>query len=390
MVAKRNLALIVLDSVSRRVMELAKAPNLGKLYYYSNVWSNASWTLPSHTSMLTGLLPHEHGNTNYHWHLEKDVRYLPEELTKAGYNCYGYYYMPYLDGGYGFTRGFKEYKPYWREGLIPMDAIRAMESPFFLFLNVGFCHAPYRQEQDSSNLYDALRDFWKAPDQPNQPLFNWMKGRQIEAVQYCDAIFKEIRTALGKDALIIVTSDHGEMFGEGLQYGHSYSIDEKVVSVPFLSTERLSVAGDNMFDLRFAHDLLRGVGVDGRSPQEVPLAHPRVAVSEMMGCPVEGRGQEMRLAVRSAPFQDQRVIRWKEWRESPYDPMDVYIGDASLDPDSPSGMSGDAVFEQHRRDMVEYKKRLVRENGFLQNVIHLDGSDSKTELNARLKALGYL
>lgn len=65
-----NLILIVLDTLRKDTLEdnLANLPNLRHLIeestYYQNAVSPASWTIPSHASMFTGLYPSEHMMTS--------------------------------------------------------------------------------------------------------------------------------------------------------------------------------------------------------------------------------------------------------------------------------------------------------------------------------------
>jgi arylsulfatase A-like enzyme len=61
------------------------------------------------------------------------------------------------------------------------------------------------------------------------------------SIRQLDAWVAETLTALdeaGKldDTLVLVCSDHGENFGEGGLLGHAYSLDERLLHVPFIAT----------------------------------------------------------------------------------------------------------------------------------------------------------
>jgi len=62
------------------------------------------------------------------------------------------------------------------------------------------------------------------------------------------------------DTLVIVTSDHGENFGEGGLIGHGFSLDERLVHVPFVASgpgsERLKGFLDNTIIYRILKENL--------------------------------------------------------------------------------------------------------------------------------------
>ncbi len=59
-------------------------------------------------------------------------------------------------------------------------------------------------------------------------------GRQIRAVEYLDGVFARLFDALPSNTWVIVTSDHGELFGEERYFGHGPVMHEKVFEVPFV------------------------------------------------------------------------------------------------------------------------------------------------------------
>ena len=75
---------------------------------FDNAFATASWTLPTHMSMLTGLLPSFHGATKWE-KLASSIAYLPESLAKAGYRTSGVVSWVYLSQTYGFERGYHSY-----------------------------------------------------------------------------------------------------------------------------------------------------------------------------------------------------------------------------------------------------------------------------------------
>ena len=76
-----------------------------------DAYASSSWTLPSHISMMTGLPPLEHAVETEAATLEPAVPTMAEILRAHGYRTVGVYSAPYLDGYWGFARGFDEYRP---------------------------------------------------------------------------------------------------------------------------------------------------------------------------------------------------------------------------------------------------------------------------------------
>ena len=60
-----------------------------------------------------------------------------------------------------------------------------------------------------------------------------MRGRQIRAASYVDGVLEKLYDSVPPNTWIVVTSDHGEAFGEGGMLGHGPVADEKVFEVPF-------------------------------------------------------------------------------------------------------------------------------------------------------------
>src|SRR5262249_18404291 len=58
--------------------------------------------------------------------------------------------------------------------------------------------------------------------------------RQVAALEYLDGVFATLLERLPPDTLLIVPSDHGELFGEDGYFGHGPIAHEKVLEVPFV------------------------------------------------------------------------------------------------------------------------------------------------------------
>ncbi len=76
-----------------------------------DAYASSSWTLPSHLSIMTGLPPLQHAVETEGATLDPAVPTMAEILHDHGYRTIGVYSAPYLDGHWGFARGFDVYRP---------------------------------------------------------------------------------------------------------------------------------------------------------------------------------------------------------------------------------------------------------------------------------------
>ncbi len=68
----------------------------------------------------------------------------------------------------------------------------------------------------------------------DQDKLDELKERQIDTVRYLDGVFEQLYDTVPKNTHIIVTADHGELFGEAGYFGHGPIMHEKCFEVPYL------------------------------------------------------------------------------------------------------------------------------------------------------------
>jgi len=117
-----NIVLIAIDTLRRDHLgcygyKRPVSPNIDKLaaegVLFERSYSPASWTLPSFTSMFTGLLPATHGITRGSGQrLVAAIPTLAEHLKKKGYYCTAVVSNPCAAGKYGLAKGFDVYDDY--------------------------------------------------------------------------------------------------------------------------------------------------------------------------------------------------------------------------------------------------------------------------------------
>ena len=82
---------------------------------YENCISTASYTVPSHASMFTGLLPSEHGAHNYHLFLDDQYETIAELFQRSGYQTYLFSANPHISVVENFNQGFDVTEHPWDE-----------------------------------------------------------------------------------------------------------------------------------------------------------------------------------------------------------------------------------------------------------------------------------
>jgi hypothetical protein len=268
----RNLVFVVLDSLRYDSWVEAQPEALSALGPVERRWSYATWTAPSHYNLLMGLLPHTSPPEVYaSEYYKEDFRRYGERLgiegmefrkvlpsiflptflrNELGYRTHAMVSMPVLNPHTPVNRDFDSYE------LMPThNDMAAMlprlefdeERPSFYLLNVGETHYPYALPDEDPSRWPRISGvhgvFKRLDDQPHpaepREFFDAtrlreLRDRQITAVEYVDEVFARLFALLPDDTWVIVTSDHGELFGEDRYFGHGPIMHEKVLEVPFV------------------------------------------------------------------------------------------------------------------------------------------------------------
>jgi arylsulfatase A-like enzyme len=270
---------------------LARLAEKGVLFHQAS--APAPWTFPSHASFLTGQWP---ANLAAHWQpvLDPSRATLAEFLASRGYLTGGFvantFWCSYESG---MDRGFAHYEDYplalrtilgssslgrwvleniWMPGgfygvkwaraqsrdaeginqalLDWLGRTRRDGRPYFAFLNYLDAHEPFLappQEAGRFGLRPASRRDWK------MLLDYWdldklkLAERDIELARdaYDDciaALDRRVGALLDRlersgelrNTVVIITSDHGEQFGEHGVFNHGFSLYSQEVLVPLL------------------------------------------------------------------------------------------------------------------------------------------------------------
>ena len=296
---------------------------------FENAFSTASWTLPSHMSMLTGLVPSLHGATKWE-KLSTSVDYLPELLGGSGYRAAGVVSWVYLSQAYGFERGFDSYRVLDRPEASDIidraieELHRGRGQPQFLFAHLWDAHWPYMPKaqdlarlggrpRDISSLHKLIREGTPANDERESEEIVRLYDAEIAfADRELGRLFREMKTlGLWENALLVITSDHGEAFREHGHWQHSQTLYDELTRVPLIVK-------------------WPGQAEPGREAAPVSLVDLFVTFAEAAGLEVEAGGGPGALARRSltaAPDEKRIVLSEVTWRSPSGSFMKVALRD---------------------------------------------------------------
>ena len=231
---------------------------------FETVISPTSWTLPAHMTLLTALAPEQHGVITNRLRLDRAIDTLPMRLQRSGYATAGFVSATYLDGIYGFSRGFDEYDDYTllrvageksRAAVTSQQvAQRAIDflhqraggkEPFFLFLHFFDVHYNYNPPPPFARLFD--RGYAGRATGDVDSIHLGMADRDLNHVvalydgeiAWVDSNIGKILAALhalGADdnTIVAITADHGEEFLEHGQAAHYKTLYDEVLRVPLV------------------------------------------------------------------------------------------------------------------------------------------------------------
>ncbi len=251
------IVLITIDALRADLVGSGLMPHIDRLAAGAD-WAGAaiassSWTVPSMASLFTGRQPWRHGS----WHgararLREDLPTLPEILRDLGFQNTAFRSNGWLARTFGYVRGFQHFGPVTRMERVT-EILRALDGgPQFVWMHVLPPHAPYRLHAPYLDRLTAPRDDLPERITPLQmrqfadpaiPLDANLGERAWQLYQlnaaHADAQVGAMLEALREsghfdDALIAVTSDHGEEFGENGQVLHGGSLHRVLIEVPLI------------------------------------------------------------------------------------------------------------------------------------------------------------
>ncbi len=279
---------------------------------FANASTTVPFTLPAHSSIMTGLYPPSHGvRENVGYVLAPERVTLAERFRDAGYLTGGFVSAFVLDARWGIGRGFDTYVDdfnlesmdganlgsvqragpetighalSWLDDVVLADGEGGGgdRRPFFLWLHLFDPHDPY---------------------EPPEPFRSEYAGRPYDGeVAYTDSLIGEFRAALEErglfdGAVVVLTSDHGEGLGDHGESYHGFFVYDSTVHVPLMVRLPGSAYGGRVVKDAVSHvdivptlvellELERGAGDDGGD-----LLQGRSLLPAMQGADSAGEGR---------------------------------------------------------------------------------------------------
>lgn len=260
------------DKVGFHGGEGGLTPNLDALaregLVCDDAWSHAPWTLPATASLYSGLLPQRHGAggdlSSGFRAVREDAPLVAEQFRDAGWRTGLVANVDFLGPTFGLARGFEHVDALGSaDNHAPRDARRTTDDalrfvresgdePFLLVVHYFDAHAEYEPPQPwrarfadprdaqasaipmGSRAQVVARRFQGAPLDPDH--LARMEKLYDGEVAYVDdeigRLWRSLPEATRANCTLVVTSDHGEEFGEHGDWEHGHAHHAEVLQVP--------------------------------------------------------------------------------------------------------------------------------------------------------------
>lgn len=233
---------------------------------FTEATAPSSWTYPTNAAILTSHTPSSidvvYGDMN--GRLPEAETLLAEYLHEAGYATAGFVSAFWVWERFGFNQGFDHYVHTRGDRADEVNqlamtwlddnwtAVQAAGKPLFLYLYYFDPHTYYDAPPPYDTLYDSTYTgtLTAAAYAHGEPVVSGVIVPTARDVEHLIALYDgEIRywdeqmgqmfaylDGLGvlDNSVIVVTSDHGQMFGEHGKWVHRNSLYEEVLRVPLL------------------------------------------------------------------------------------------------------------------------------------------------------------
>lgn len=271
---------------------------------FDRAFAPTEMTVPSHTSMLTGLYPLEHRILKNGHKLHKSFTTVAELLSKEGYQTHGFvstnrhFKAADLNKGFntfdepdnGETQAYFDNEErvkdlHYRPAEKTLDKAinfvnNKIHSPSFIWIHLFDPHNPYvhrdKHIEEFSELAQNKIDEWKTFVRQNHhfdldallPLLNPYGYRHREErynlydseVHYMDKcledFFSDLDETIRKESFKIFCADHGEGLGLHRWWGHGKHIYNEQIRVPLIiNSPNLNESGQRIEEVVELNDL---------------------------------------------------------------------------------------------------------------------------------------
>ncbi len=228
---------------------------------FDRAYATSGWTMPSVTSMLTGLYPTAHGVIRPRTALSVEIPTLAGTLRDKGFATAGVVSHIVIGERWGLSRGFDWFDEHHARGhngtstqgvtdtaISMLERLSAGDAPFFLFVHYFDPHYTYRRHEDfdfaplragrlrGGEEIGFLRDLGTDLTPEEREFVRDLYDGEIRHTDAGIGRLLESLKSLGHydDTLILLTADHGEEFLERGWLGHTRTLYDELVRVPLI------------------------------------------------------------------------------------------------------------------------------------------------------------
>jgi len=290
-----NVLLITLDTTRADALGCYGGPewvthNLNELAQqgvrFDRTFTVAPLTLPAHATILTGLLPFEHGvRDNATSRLPEDVTTIAERMKAEGYSTFAVIGAFALHSVFGLDQGFDLYADVSQCRLtlgaagdrrsaseVVDSALKILREsprnkPVFLWAHFFDPHVPYHAPETASTRSSGRDRAWHDATLLNEE----SRHDYLREVRFMDheigRLIRGVQCLLPADELLTaVVADHGEGLGDHGERTHALQIYDSTIRVPMILHHyflpRGEVVSDPVSTQDLAPTLLALLGID--------------------------------------------------------------------------------------------------------------------------------
>jgi len=196
---------------------------------FRQAYATVPQTLPSHSSMMTGLYPAAHGVHENARYLASNHPLIAERLRDAGYRTAAFVSAFPLARRFGLARGFEIYDDEPSQGRAERTAQATTErvltylgqdsrEPLFLWVHYFDPHEPYEPPEPFRSRY------------PGHPY----RGEIAAMDEQLGRLLQAFEERMDQPTVVIIAGDHGEGLGEHGEAEHGKLLYQGVMRVPLV------------------------------------------------------------------------------------------------------------------------------------------------------------
>ena len=402
---------------------------------FSNAISAAPWTTPSVMSIFTSVSPSVHGVVRIALELgvlSDDFTTLAERLLGNDYETAGIISNPWLDKNWKLNQGFKTYEMVdWNDARkVTSKALSWLDKrptnpfflswvyskpsiPFFLYLHYMDVHPPYDtipspynkaflEKKDiisdrklTEEEINKIPEYWGVRDLQKTDL-NYYMTLYDQEILFADAEIKKLMDKLDglgllKNAIIVITADHGVEFLEHGGWDMGKNLHDENLHVPLIIKLPSKLPRNYIID-----NQIRSIDIMPTLLGILDIPVPNNINGENLTPLIYQKGQlnldAFSEAMDSDPFNYIKSLRTERFKMI-YDTntKDAWLYDLETDPKESVNLTQNDIFNnQFERVFNLLNANIETNNRLKKHYKERRSVELNEEMKEDLKSLGYI